>query len=312
MADIRKTARRKASKYGLDPDIYSRQIKQESGYQRKVVSPAGARGPAQITPDTAKAWGVNIYDHRVDDDLDAAAKHMAEYVKKYGYEGALRAYNAGPGAIEKSKGYAETNNYVRNILGGAKPTKGSAPKVGYTNAKPSSVGSDAKTQIALSLLGMGNLGGYGGDDLTSSLIQAAQQKKVKPAPVSGPQPTGSDISSIVTRAKQIDKERLPYKWGGGHGATPAGPGVPVDCSGAVSRLLNVSPRVSGQFEKYGKPGKGKSLTVWANGRHVLMEINGHFWGTSASNPGGGAGWIPRSQISDGYLKGFVARHPPRM
>jgi hypothetical protein len=35
---------------------------------------------------------------------------------------------------------------------------------------------------------------------------------------------------IVSRAKQIDAERLPYKWGGGHGATPAGRGVPLDCS----------------------------------------------------------------------------------
>lgn len=187
---------------------------------------------------------------------------------------------------------------------------------GYSNsAAPSKAVSQPsattnKTQIALSLLGMGNLG-YGSDGLTSALIKA-QGTKVKPAPASGPQPTGSDIQAVVSRAGQIDKERLPYKWGGGHGTTPATKGVPVDCSGAVSRLLNVSPRVSGQFEKYGKPGKGKALTIYANGKHVLMEINGHFWGTSGTNPGGGAGWIPRSAISDSYLKGFVARHPKGM
>lgn len=58
-------------------------------------------------------------------------------------------------------------------------------KVGYQAPKPTSVGSvgaDAKTAIALSLLGMGNLaGGYGNDDLTTSLIQAAQQQKAPKA-----------------------------------------------------------------------------------------------------------------------------------
>jgi len=39
-----------------------------------------------------------------------------------------------------------------------------------------------------------------------------------------------------------------------------------------------------------------------------MEINGHFFGTSQTNPGGGAGWIPRGAISPQYLKGFTARH----
>jgi hypothetical protein len=39
-----------------------------------------------------------------------------------------------------------------------------------------------------------------------------------------------------------------------------------------------------------------------------MEINGHFWGTSGANPGGGAGWIPRSRMDAGYLSGFKVRH----
>jgi hypothetical protein len=54
------------------------------------------------------------------------------------------------------------------------------------------------------------------------------------------------------------------------------------------------------------------VTIYANAKHVLMEINGHFWGTSATNPGGGAGWIPRSAISPQYLRNFTARHPAGM
>jgi hypothetical protein len=126
---------------------------------------------------------------------------------------------------------------------------------------------------------------------------------------------GSDLASFATgRADIIDKQALPYQWGGGHaGKTPATKAIPLDCSGAVSKVLGIDPRVSGEFTKWGRPGDGgdKGVTVYANGGHVLMKINGHFFGTSGSNPGGGAGWIEQSKISPEYLKGFTARHSNR-
>ena len=57
----------------------------------------------------------------------------------------------------------------------------------------------------------------------------------------------------------------------------------------------------------GKPGKGR-VNIYYNGTHTLIEVNGHFAGTSATNPGGGAGWIPRSALSADYLKRFKVRH----
>lgn len=129
-------------------------------------------------------------------------------------------------------------------------------------------------------------------------------------------PSGATNSfrGIFEKAAAINAKHLPYQWGGGHGPTPAKPGVPLDCSGAVSAVLGVTPRVAAQFKSYGGAGRGKHVTIWAakDGHHVLMEINGHFWGTSGTNPGGGAGWIPRSAIGPQYLSGFVARHPPGM
>lgn len=125
---------------------------------------------------------------------------------------------------------------------------------------------------------------------------------------------GHALAGMLARAAQINQAKLPYQWGGGHGKRidPSKPLVPLDCSGAVSAVLGVNPRVSGQFSNWGKPGRGSSVTVYSNNKHVLMEINGHFFGTSATNPGGGAGWIPRQAISPQYLKGFVARHPTGM
>lgn len=130
-------AKRAAAKHGLDPNVFVRQIRQESGGNATISSPAGARGIAQIMPATAKAWGVNPLDPAAA--LDAAARNMASYVKKYGgYENALRAYNAGPGAIEKSKGFAETNHYVKVILGGRDPGKlGKPGKAPAGRSRPS-------------------------------------------------------------------------------------------------------------------------------------------------------------------------------
>ena len=129
--DFRQIAREKAVKYGLLPAVFERQIEAESGFNPKAVSSAGAQGIAQIMPDTARGWGVNPNDPVAA--LDAAAKNMSGYIKTHlggvqpsketdpaklraAYEKGLRAYNAGPGAVEASKGYAETNRYVKKII----------------------------------------------------------------------------------------------------------------------------------------------------------------------------------------------------
>lgn len=122
-------ARQKAKQYGIPEDLFARQINQESGYNPKAGSSAGAQGIAQIIPATAKAWGVkNVFDPN--EALDAAAKNMAGYWKTYKKQGksdleayklSLAAYNAGPGSVDKYKGippFAETQNYVKSITNG--------------------------------------------------------------------------------------------------------------------------------------------------------------------------------------------------
>jgi hypothetical protein len=115
MPNYRRIARQDARKYGLDPGVFERQIQQESGFQTGRTSGAGARGIAQIMPATARGWGVNPDDPRAA--LDAAAQHMAAYVKQYGsIEDALVAYNAGPGRVGGPLP-AETRQYLNIILG---------------------------------------------------------------------------------------------------------------------------------------------------------------------------------------------------
>ncbi len=122
MPDYRAMARQAAVKYGIDPNIFERQIQQESGFDPNAKSPAGAVGIAQIMPQFHP--GVNPLDPEAS--LEYAAKLMAGYVKKYGnYVVALAAYNAGPGNVEQYGGkvppFPETQDYIKKITGGGLP-----------------------------------------------------------------------------------------------------------------------------------------------------------------------------------------------
>jgi hypothetical protein len=131
---LRQIARNAAIHNGIDPDLFVRQIEQESSFRIDVTSPSGAQGIAQIMPATADAWGVNPYDPV--DALYTAAEKMAEYEQQFGsYELALIAYNAGPGTAQQvAAGQqslpAETNHYLDAILAGGSVGAGSLPPSG--------------------------------------------------------------------------------------------------------------------------------------------------------------------------------------
>lgn len=165
---------------------------------------------------------------------------------------------------------------------------------------------------ALLSLGAGLKGAQ--DTPTSSAsvkTPSAQLTQRRTGTIAGGTDTGL-TGKLKAAANKIDAQHLPYSWGGGHAAkTAPGAGVPLDCSGAISSVVGINPRVASEFKTFGSPGAapgGKGVTIYASSGHVLMEIDGHFFGTSHSNPGGGAGWIPRAAISPEYLKGFTARH----
>jgi cell wall-associated NlpC family hydrolase len=120
-------------------------------------------------------------------------------------------------------------------------------------------------------------------------------------------PTGAPdvIAKIISGGNAIAK--FPYIWGGGHGSfVDSG----YDCSGSVSYALAAaglldSPLVSGQFAKWGSPGPGRWVTIYANGGHVFMYVAGLRFDTSGRDGPFGSRWqtAPRS------LAGFEVRHP---
>lgn len=121
---LKEIARQKARDFGVDENIFLRLVNAESGWDPRVTSSAGAAGLVQLMPETAKGLGVtNPYDPV--QSLTGGARYLSQQLKRFGsYDKALAAYNAGPGNVERYGGippFKETQNYVKNILGGAAP-----------------------------------------------------------------------------------------------------------------------------------------------------------------------------------------------
>lgn len=151
MTDYRSEARKTARRHGVDPDIFVALVNQESGFNQNARSPAGARGFTQLMPATARGLGVNPDNPR--QNLSGGARYLRQQLDKFGgdYKKALAAYNAGPGAVQRYGGippFAETQNYVRSILGNKNPRSIHTPATGNRGT-----GSDGTTSPAVTIGG---------------------------------------------------------------------------------------------------------------------------------------------------------------
>lgn len=109
-----------ALRYGLSPALLEAVVWQESRWREGAVSPAGARGLAQLMPATARYLGVDPDDPM--QNLEGGARYLREQLDRFDgdLEKALAAYNAGPGRVERAGGIPnirETQNYVASIMG---------------------------------------------------------------------------------------------------------------------------------------------------------------------------------------------------
>ena len=136
----RRAVEAEAAEFGVDPLLLVAIVRQESVFDAQALSPAGARGLAQLLPGTAaltaRGLDVTFYPEWItvpDLNLHLGAAHLQELLRRFGgrVEVAAAAYNAGgtpvarwlarPGATDPDEfveliPYQETRGYVRAVL----------------------------------------------------------------------------------------------------------------------------------------------------------------------------------------------------
>ena len=118
-AIIDKASRR----YGVEAGLIKAIIKQESNFNPRAVSSAGAQGLMQLMPSTARGLGVSdSFDP--EQNVMAGTRFLKDMLHRYGgnLDDALAAYNWGPGNVDRhgSESAAlprETRNYLAKVKG---------------------------------------------------------------------------------------------------------------------------------------------------------------------------------------------------
>jgi hypothetical protein len=119
----------------------------------------------------------------------------------------------------------------------------------------------------------------------------------------------SRVAAIINAANSV--ARKPYVYGGGHGRLAGETFVDTayDCSGSVSFALAAAglidrPMDSSTLASFGRPGRGRWVTIYANAGHAFMTVAGLRFDTSGRDADGSR-WQARSRT----VAGFTARHP---
>lgn len=114
------TIRTYARQYGVDEALIHSVVKQESCFNEKALSRAGAIGLMQLMPATASYLKVKD-PWNPEQNIHGGVKYLSKMLKRFkgNKKFALAAYNAGPGKVVKYGGippYKETQGYVKNIM----------------------------------------------------------------------------------------------------------------------------------------------------------------------------------------------------
>lgn len=109
-----------AARNGVDPDLITAVMRQESGFHPNARSYKGATGLMQLMPGTAARFGVtNIFDPA--QNIEGGTRYLRFLLDSFNgdVDLALAGYNAGEHAVMNSgykvPRYRETQNYVRSI-----------------------------------------------------------------------------------------------------------------------------------------------------------------------------------------------------
>jgi len=116
--------REAAAKHGVDMELLKAIITVESGFKVDAVSPRGALGLMQLTPDAGERYGKTRDRHALlnpKTNIDAGARMLADLIRRFGrIDAALAAWNAGEGTVRRAGNrvpdIAETQAHVQLVL----------------------------------------------------------------------------------------------------------------------------------------------------------------------------------------------------
>jgi hypothetical protein len=158
-------------------------------------------------------------------------------------------------------------------------------------------------------------------ELTVTLRRPATKKPEPPHDVHEADSGSGGSSDLIDACSTISKQDHPYLYGGGHkklSAISAHEGL--DCSSSCSLALHKAGMfhgsvaiTSGAFaSSYGKPGKGREFTVWANASHVWIELHdgGRYKRFDTSPHGSGESGPHLRTTARNDQARFTARHWP--
>jgi cell wall-associated NlpC family hydrolase len=142
------------------------------------------------------------------------------------------------------------------------------------------------------------------------LVAGTRAKRMGNGYAAAPADAPRRVQNAIWAANEIVGK--PYRYGGGHTSTFKDSGY--DCSGTVSYALHGgrfvdSPMPSGSYMSWERAGRGRWITVYANGGHAWMTIAGLRLDTSSAGERVSSGEGPRWRKNVRGGAGFVKRHP---
>jgi cell wall-associated NlpC family hydrolase len=150
---------------------------------------------------------------------------------------------------------------------------------------------------------------------TAPLPEPAPATKTTSPSTTGSAASNPTVQRMLETAEKIANKNPPYVWGG---FSESG----YDCSGFVSKILDVGGFLQGRLDTkglagWGEAGPGESVTVYvhtgtgsATTEHTIIEIAGKFFQSGGGQNSSASGGAEEFTPSPSYLAEFnVKRHP---